>query len=184
MYLVYIIGWALINPKVAPKLPPEQLVVPIPPTIRFLRDNYAHNMLVASFKALFSPAKLMNAPADTRLSFGKIFKNVLAALTPLALVAVTMWGVWWYVIIHQQNERDALNVPVATQVAKASKSVAEPVDLIEQCSAYCLRAWPFLSGSGPAHGTGRFGPPRAYRQHARTPRACHQRFAPSCDSNC
>jgi TRAP-type mannitol/chloroaromatic compound transport system permease large subunit len=128
LYLVYIIGWALINPKVAPKLPPEQLVVPIPPTIRFLRDNYAHNMLVASFKALFSPAKLMNAPVDARLSFGKIFKNVLAALTPLALVAITMWGVWWYVIIHQQNERDALNVPVVTQVAQAATSVAEPVE--------------------------------------------------------
>ncbi|AKD25874.1 TRAP-type mannitol/chloroaromatic compound transport system, large permease component [Polynucleobacter duraquae] len=128
LYLVYIIGWALINPKVAPKLPPEQLVVPIPPTIRFLRDNYAHNMLVASFKALFSPAKLMNAPADTRLSFAKIFKNVLAALTPLALVAVTMWGVWWYVIIHQQNERDALNVPVVTELAQAATSVAEPVE--------------------------------------------------------
>jgi TRAP-type mannitol/chloroaromatic compound transport system permease large subunit len=128
LYLVYIIGWALINPKVAPKLPPEQLVVPIPPTIRFLRDNYAHNMLVASFKALLSPAKLMNAPADTRLSFGKIFKNVLAALTPLALVAVTMWGVWWYVIIHQQNERDALNVPVVAELAQAATSVAEPVE--------------------------------------------------------
>ena len=128
LYLVYIIGWALINPKVAPKLPPEQLVVPIPPTIRFLRDNYAHNMLVASFKALFSPAKLMNAPADARLSFGKIFKNVLAALTPLALVAITMWGVWWYVIIHQQNERDALNVPVVAELAQAATSVAEPVE--------------------------------------------------------
>jgi TRAP-type mannitol/chloroaromatic compound transport system permease large subunit len=44
------------------------------------------------------------------------------------LVAVTMWGVWWYVIIHQQNERDALNVPVVTQVAQAPASAAEPVE--------------------------------------------------------
>ena len=128
LYLVYIIGWALINPKVAPKLPPEQLIVPIPPTIRFLRENYASNMLLATFKALFSPAKLLNAPVDAKLSFGKIFKNVLAALTPLILVAVTMWGVWWYVMIHQQSAKDALNVPVATQVAKASTSAAEPVE--------------------------------------------------------
>jgi TRAP-type mannitol/chloroaromatic compound transport system permease large subunit len=128
LYLVYIIGWALINPKVAPKLPPEQLVVPIPPTIRFLRDNYAKNMLLATFKALFSPAKLLNAPAESKISFGKIFKNVLAALTPLVLVGITMWGVWWYVIIHQQNERDALNVPVVTQLAQAASSVAEPVE--------------------------------------------------------
>ena len=129
LYLVYIIGWALINPKVAPKLPPEQLVVPIPASIRFMRDNYAHNMLIAAFKALFSPAKLMNAPLDAKLSFGKIFKNILAVLTPLILVAVTMWGVWWYVIIHQQAERDAMNLaPVATQTAKAPTSAAEPVE--------------------------------------------------------
>jgi TRAP-type mannitol/chloroaromatic compound transport system permease large subunit len=129
LYLVYIIGWALINPKVAPKLPPEQLIVPIPAPIHFLREHYSKNMLLATFKALFSPAKLMNASADARLSFGKIFKNVLAALTPLFLIVLTMWGVWWYVIIHQQNERDAQNVPVVTQVAKASTtSAAEPVE--------------------------------------------------------
>jgi TRAP-type mannitol/chloroaromatic compound transport system permease large subunit len=129
LYLVYIIGWALINPKVAPKLPPEQLIVPVPAPVHFLREHYSKNMLLATFKALFSPAKLMNAPAEARLSFGKIFKNVLAALTPLFLIVLTMWGVWWYVIIHQQNERDAQNVPVVTQVAKASTaSAAEPVE--------------------------------------------------------
>jgi TRAP-type mannitol/chloroaromatic compound transport system permease large subunit len=129
LYLVYIIGWALINPKVAPKLPPEQLIVPVPAPIRFLGEHYSRNMLLATFKALFSPAKLLNAPAEARLSLKSIFKNVLAALTPLFLIALTMWGVWWYVIIHQQNERDAQNVPVATQVAKASAtSTAEPVE--------------------------------------------------------
>ena len=128
LYLVYIIGWALINPKVAPKLPPEQLIVPVPAPIHFLREHYSSNMLLATFKALFSPGKLLNAPAEARLSFKSIFKNVLAVLTPLMLVAVTMWGVWWYVIIHQQNERDALNVPVVTQVAQAPASAAEPVE--------------------------------------------------------
>jgi len=124
LYLVYIIGWALINPKVAPKLPAEQLIVPVPASIRFLGEHYSRNMLIASFKALFSPAKLLNAPSDARLSLKQIIKNVLAALTPFFLIAVTMWGVWWYVIIHQQAEKDALNVPVATQVAKATTSSA------------------------------------------------------------
>jgi TRAP-type mannitol/chloroaromatic compound transport system permease large subunit len=128
LYLVYIIGWALINPKVAPKLPPEQLIVPVPAPIHFLREHYSSNMLIATFKALLSPGKLLNAPLDSRLSFGKIFKNVLAVLTPLILVLVTMWGVWWYVIIHQQNERDALNVPVVTQLAKATTNSAEPAE--------------------------------------------------------
>ena len=129
LYLVYIIGWALINPKVAPKLPPEQLIVPVPAPIHFLREHYSKNMLLATFKALLSPGNLLNAPTEARLPFKSIFKNVLAALTPLFLVVLTMWGVWWYVIIHQQNERDAQNVPVATQVAKASTaSAAEPVE--------------------------------------------------------
>jgi len=135
LYLVYIIGWALINPKVAPKLPAEQLIVPVPAPIHFLRENYSSNMLVASFKALFSPAKLLNAPVEARLSFGKIFKNVLAALTPLILVAVTMWGVWWYVMIHQQAAKDALNVPVATQVAKTSSSSAAAAPVEEELVA-------------------------------------------------
>ena len=133
LYLVYIIGWALINPKVAPKLPPEQLIVPVPAPIRFLGEHYSRNMLLASFKALFSPAKLLNAPAEARLTIKQIIKNVFAALTPLFLIAVTMWGVWWYVIIHQQAEKDALNVPVATQVAKApNSSTAEPVEEVLQ----------------------------------------------------
>jgi len=129
LYLVYIIGWALINPKVAPKLPPEQLIVPVPAPIRFLGEHYSKNMLLASFKALFSPAKLLNAPTEARLTIKQIIKNVLAALTPFFLIAVTMWGVWWYVIIHQQAEKDAQNVPVATQVAKAAPTAAaEPVE--------------------------------------------------------
>jgi len=133
LYLVYIIGWALINPKVAPKLPAEQLIVPVPAPIRFLGEHYSRNMLLASFKALFSPAKLLNAPAEARLTIKQIVKNVFAALTPLFLIAVTMWGVWWYVIIHQQAEKDALNVPVATQVAKtANSSTAEPVEEVLQ----------------------------------------------------
>ena len=126
LYLVYIIGWAMINPKVAPKLPIEQQQVPIPPSLSFLRDHYSHNMLIASFKALLFPAKLLHAPIEARLSFGQIVKNVLAVITPLILVAVTLWGVWWYVIIHQQAEKDALNVPVVTQVSKAK--IADKVE--------------------------------------------------------
>ena len=129
LYLVYIIGWALINPKVAPKLPADQLIVPVPASIRFLGEHYSRNMLLASFKALFSPAKLLNAPSEARLSFKKIVKNVLAALTPFILVAVTMWGVWWYVMIHQQAAKDALNVPVATQAAQVTtSSTAAPAE--------------------------------------------------------
>ena len=38
LYLVYIIGWALINPKIAPPLPEEQTRVPVPAWIAQVRD--------------------------------------------------------------------------------------------------------------------------------------------------
>jgi len=126
LYLVYIIGWALINPKVAPKLPPEQMVVKIPAPLKVLTEHYSRNMFIASIKALFSPKALLNAPGDARLSMPRIFKNFLAMLTPFILAAVTLWGVWWYVVIHQQAAKDALN-PVAT-ISSAQKDSGAKVD--------------------------------------------------------
>ena len=37
LYLVYIVGWAMINPKIAPPLPEEQTRVPVPAWIRNFR---------------------------------------------------------------------------------------------------------------------------------------------------
>src|SRR5690348_3763323 len=37
LYLAYIIGWALINPKIAPKLPEDQLRLPLPDWIARLQ---------------------------------------------------------------------------------------------------------------------------------------------------
>src|SRR6201995_4784264 len=36
LYLVYIIGWVLLNPKIAPALPPEQMTVPVSPWLAHL----------------------------------------------------------------------------------------------------------------------------------------------------
>src|SRR3979409_381360 len=57
LYLVYIIGWALINPKIAPPLSEEQMRVPLPPWVPKLQAAYSNNMLVALLKALVSPGK-------------------------------------------------------------------------------------------------------------------------------
>ncbi len=39
LYLVYILGWAIINPKIAPKLPEEQNKVPVPDWMRKAADR-------------------------------------------------------------------------------------------------------------------------------------------------
>src|SRR5256886_4207035 len=66
LYLVYIVGWAMINPKIAPRLPEEQTRVPGPDWVRKFQDAYSHNMLAALVKALFRPSAAMQIEADGR----------------------------------------------------------------------------------------------------------------------
>ncbi|MBM6579610.1 TRAP transporter large permease subunit [Microvirga sp. BT689] len=103
LYLVYIIGWAMINPKIAPALPEEQTRVPVPEWMRRFQAAYSNNMLVGLFSALFSPGRMKGLDGDGgRLTYWTVFKNFLATLIPLTLTALTLWLVWWYVVIHPQ----------------------------------------------------------------------------------
>jgi TRAP-type mannitol/chloroaromatic compound transport system permease large subunit len=104
LYLVYIVGWALINPKIAPRLPEEQTRVPVPAWVRQFQAAYSGNMLVALVSGLFSPARAMTIKAEDGkpINYWALFKNLCVALVPFTLTAITLWGVWWYVVIHQQ----------------------------------------------------------------------------------
>jgi TRAP-type mannitol/chloroaromatic compound transport system permease large subunit len=126
LYLVYVIGWAIINPKVAPRLPPEAQTVPIPAQLQLMSQAYSSNMLVASIKAFFAPARMLHAEGAARITFGGVTRNLLAALFPLVLALVTLYGVWWYVVIHQQAEAQAADapVPVSAVPAPAAKAAA------------------------------------------------------------
>jgi TRAP-type mannitol/chloroaromatic compound transport system permease large subunit len=108
LYLVYIVGWAMINPKIAPPLPEEQTRVPVPAWVPKFQAAYSHNMLVALLEALLSPSRARKIDADGHVQVGSgigywmLIKNLCFALVPFALVAGTLWTVWWYVVIHQQ----------------------------------------------------------------------------------
>jgi TRAP-type mannitol/chloroaromatic compound transport system permease large subunit len=108
LYLVYIIGWAMINPKIAPPLPEDQTKVPIPAWSLKFRDAYSQNALVALVKALLSPSKAMQIEADgKRVTYWMLLSSFGYALVPLIIVAGTMATVWWYVVIHQQAAVEA-----------------------------------------------------------------------------
>ena len=103
LYLIYIIGWALIDPKIAPPLPEEQTRVKVPGWITKFGTLYSPNMFVALLKALGSPAPAKALEADGKpMTYGSIVKNFIIALVPFLLTAVTLSTVWWYVVIHQQ----------------------------------------------------------------------------------
>ena len=135
LYLVYVIGWAIINPKVAPKLPPEAQTVAIPAPLQLMGEAYSPNMLLASLKAAIFPARMLQAEGAARLSYGGVMRNLMAALFPLVLGLITLYGVWWYVVIHQQADAQAqagpapvaISAPAATPVAKATPPSAAPV---------------------------------------------------------
>src|ERR1700759_4385573 len=54
LYLVYIIGWALIDPKMAPRLESR---VPVPDWIHRFQEAYRSNMFVSLLIAVFRPAR-------------------------------------------------------------------------------------------------------------------------------
>jgi TRAP-type mannitol/chloroaromatic compound transport system permease large subunit len=108
LYLVYIVGWAMINPKIAPPLPEEQTRVPVPEWVRKFQKAYSPNMLLGLAHALLSPSRAGKIEANGRpLGYGTLLKNLFVALVPFFLVAGTLALAWWYVVIHQQAAAEA-----------------------------------------------------------------------------
>jgi TRAP-type mannitol/chloroaromatic compound transport system permease large subunit len=124
LYLIYIIGWALINPKVAPKLPESETRVPTPGWVVRMQELYSRNMAIAVLVALFRPGPMLGLEHEgKKFTYLTVLRNTLAVLFPLLLAVATLWGTWWYVVIHQQAD-----APVKTIAAKEAKpGVAPPV---------------------------------------------------------
>ncbi len=130
LYLIYIVGWALIDPKIAPKLPEEQTRVPVPEWVRTFQAKFGANMFAGASKALFSPAAARSITAETGpIGIRALIGMLGYMLVPLTIVAGTLATVWWYVVIHQQAS--ALEVfegvqqlgsaPVETELTPAEK---------------------------------------------------------------
>jgi TRAP-type mannitol/chloroaromatic compound transport system permease large subunit len=109
LYLIYIVGWAMINPKIAPPLPEEQTRVPVPHWMRKFQAAYSNNVFVGLLTALISPSKAMVIDTGQgRLTYVQLIKNFAATLVPFILTAGTLALVWWYVVIHQQAGPEAV----------------------------------------------------------------------------
>jgi TRAP-type mannitol/chloroaromatic compound transport system permease large subunit len=127
LYLAYIVGWAMINPKIAPKLPEEQTRVPVPDWMRKFQTAYSRNVFVGFGSALLSPARAREIDTGSgRLSYWMLVQNFAASLVPFILVAGSLCLVWWYVVIHQQA---AAEVAVeGLQQLGSPQVAAAPVD--------------------------------------------------------
>ncbi|BEP59689.1 hypothetical protein GmRootV213_02430 [Variovorax sp. V213] len=135
LYLVYVIGWAVLQPKVAPKLPADKQRAPISPWVAHIAASYSPRMLPALAAAVVSPARaLRGAAKGVRITWWMLLRSLLSALVPLALAAVTLGSVWWYVAIYSQKDN---NAPVAEQQAtqKAAGTAAALPDASSSSSS-------------------------------------------------
>jgi TRAP-type mannitol/chloroaromatic compound transport system permease large subunit len=109
LYLVYIVGWAMINPKIAPPLSDELTRVPVPEWVSKFQRAYSPNIFVGLVHALLSPSGAREIKMEGRpISYWMLIKNFIAALGPFLMTAATLAGVWWYVVIHPQAAVEAL----------------------------------------------------------------------------
>jgi len=95
LYLVYILGWAIINPKIAPKLPPDQYRVKVPDYLRRLESRPGGSVIPGLIKAALRPA-LVGGRAGYRV----IAQNLLVVSVPILLTFGTFAATWWYVVIY------------------------------------------------------------------------------------
>lgn len=131
LYLVYIVGWAMINPKIAPRLPPEKTRIPVPAWVGHLQAGYSRRILPALVMAAISPARaLKRQPDGGQISYGTVLRNLWASMVPLVMVVATLGVVWWYVVIRPTAEFTPPPPVSVTQPAPAQEiadsALAEP----------------------------------------------------------
>jgi TRAP-type mannitol/chloroaromatic compound transport system permease large subunit len=124
LYLVYILGWAIINPKIAPKLRPDQYRVAVPEYLRRLERGRSRSVVPGLIAAAFRPSLLRGAAG-----YKVIAHNLLAMSVPLALTVGTFGATWWYVTIYNAPTVATAAVVPAPQAAR--RAAAEPEKLQE-----------------------------------------------------
>ena len=115
LYLIYILGWAIINPKIAPKLAPDQYRVAVPDWLKRLERGPSRSIFFGVIAGMFRPGLVRNAttPDASQVGYGLILNNVVALMVPLALTAGTFATAWWYVVIYNAPTVQTVGAPAA-----------------------------------------------------------------------
>ncbi len=119
LYLVYILGWAILNPKIAPKLPEGQYQTKVPEWLKRLERGPSRRVVGGLITAALRPGALRDtqAPDGEFIRYGTILKSIITLLVPLTLTVASFGAAWWYVTIY--------NAPAQTAAAtSASQSVS------------------------------------------------------------
>jgi TRAP-type mannitol/chloroaromatic compound transport system permease large subunit len=111
LYLVYILGWATINPKIAPKLPPDLYRVDVPEHLRALERGPSRSVVPGLLAAFFRPA------LARRLGPRELLRSVGVVSVPLMLTVGIFAAAWWYVVVYNAPEVVAAKAATLTPAA-------------------------------------------------------------------
>jgi len=126
LYLIYILGWAIINPKIAPKLAPSEYRVAVPEALQQLERGPKRRIVPGLLAALVKP-RLASA------GYRMVVANVAAMAVPVVLTAGTLGATWWYVVVYNAPEV-VVAAPAAASVAAVAPA-AKPAAKEEQPQA-------------------------------------------------
>ena len=126
LYLVYILGWAIINPKIAPKLSPDQYRVKVPDYLRGLERGPMRRVVGGVLAAALRPDRLQGlVGGDGRpVGYRAIAHNLLVLSVPLLLTVGTFAATWWYVVIYNAPEVATAAAPAPPGAAPAAPPAA------------------------------------------------------------
>jgi TRAP-type mannitol/chloroaromatic compound transport system permease large subunit len=135
LYLVYILGWAILNPKIAPKLREGQYRTDVPEWLQQLERGRSRRVVGGLIAAALRPGPLRNArtPDGHRVGYGLIVKNMLVLIVPLMLTAGTFGTAWWYVTVYNAPGAATTAAVSPAQGGKAPGAMTEsPVEPEEE----------------------------------------------------
>jgi len=126
LYLVYILGWAIINPKIAPKLAPDQYRVKVPDYLTRLERGPARRVVAGVLAAALRPSLLRGSsgPDGRAVGYRVIAHNLLILSVPLLLTFGTFAATWWYVVVYNAPEVATAAAPAARVAAPAAPPAA------------------------------------------------------------
>src|ERR671930_79138 len=122
LYLVYILGWAILNPKIAPKLPANEYRVTVPDWLRALESPRRRWVVGGVLAALIRPdLRRRSAGADGQpVGFGTVVRTALVLLVPIGLAVGTFGAGWWYVVIHNAPEASPAGQPPSASAERSA----------------------------------------------------------------
>ena len=122
LYLVYIVGWALINPRIAPRLPPDQYRVAVPEYLQRLQGRRVRSVVPGLIAAALRPS--VRRGSGQAAAYGLIVKNLLVLSVPFLLTFGTLAATWWYVVIY--NAPETVSAAATTPAPRAAAVASAP----------------------------------------------------------